>query len=246
MPVLVEPLAKLLIPVIKFLDSDASSTTRLYLFLVVLWSLATWAFFGGIITRIAVIQLSGKDRISFMQAVKFVMNRYLAYFLSPIIPFGIVTIIVIGLAVVAMIGLIPWIGEFLIYGIGFPLQLIGGVVMAILLIGLIGYPMMYTTLSAEGSDTFDALSRSYNYVFQAPWHYLWYSFVAVIYGAAVTFFVVFVASLMVYLGKWAITQAPLSETTNQKQHYLFANAPESFGWQELFLRGTEIAKVRKQ
>jgi len=54
-----------------------------------------------------------------------------------------------------------------------------------------------------------------------------------------------VASLMVYLGKWAITQAPLSETTNQKQHYLFAYAPESFGWQELFLRGTEIAKVRK-
>ncbi len=244
-PVLVEPLAKLLIPVIKFLDSDASSTTRLYLFLVVLWSLATWAFFGGIITRIAVVQLSGKDRISFMQAVKFVMNRYLAYFLSPVIPFGIVTIIVIGLAVVAMIGLIPWIGEFLIYGIGFPLQLIGGVIMAILLIGLIGYPMMYTTLSAEGSDTFDALSRSYNYVFQAPWHYLWYSFVAVIYGAAVTFFVVFVASLMVYLGKWAITQAPLSETTNQKQHYLFAYAPESFGWQELFLRGTEIAKVKK-
>ena len=244
-PVLVEPLAKLLIPVIKFLDSDASSTTRLYLFLVVLWSLATWAFFGGIITRIAVVQLSGKDRISFMQAVKFVTNRYLAYFLSPIIPFGIVTIIVGGLAVVAMIGLIPWIGEFLIYGIGFPLQLIGGVIMAILLIGLIGYPMMYTTLSAEGSDTFDALSRSYNYVFQAPWHYLWYSFVAVIYGAAVTFFVVFVASLMVYLGKWAITQAPLSETTNQKQHYLFAYAPESFGWQELFLRGTEIAKVRK-
>ena len=60
--------------------------------------------------------------------------------------------------------------------------------MAVFLVGLVGYPLMYTTISAEGdqSDTFDALSRSINYVYQSPWHYIWYWIVAVVYGAAVT------------------------------------------------------------
>ena len=60
-----------------------------------------------------------------------------------------------------------------------------------LLVGLVGYPLMYTTLSTEGSDTFDALSRSNNYVYQAPWNYIWYCLVAVVYGAILVFFVCF-------------------------------------------------------
>jgi hypothetical protein len=46
--------------------------------------------------------------------------------------------------------------------------------------------------------------------------------------------------MTVYLGKWAISQAPLSETTNRKPDYLFIYAPESFGWKELFLKGSPL------
>ena len=82
----------------------------------------------------------------------------------------------------------------------------GGAAMAVFLVGLVGYPLMYPTLSAEGdqSDTFDALSRSINYVVSSPWHYIWYWIVAILYGAAVTFFVLFFTSLTVYVGKWAV------------------------------------------
>jgi len=244
-PVLAEPLVKFLLPVVKIIDPNASPLTRLYLLLVMLWSVATWAFFGGVITRIAVIQLSGKDRISLRQAVQYVAARYLSYLISPLVPLGIIAVITVGLMVYGFIALIPILGDLLLYGLGMPLVILGGVVMTILLIGLVGYPMMYTTLSAEGSDTFDALSRSYNYVFQAPWHYIWYSLVAVVYGAAVTFFVIFVSSMMVYLGKWAITQTPLNEYTNQRPDYLFVYAPESFGWRELLLRGSPL-ELREQ
>src|SRR5438034_10546778 len=72
---------------------------------------------------------------------------------------------------------------------------------------------MYSTISTEGSDTFDALSRSYNYVFQSPWNYIWYSLVAVLYGAVLVFFVVFMGSLVVYLTKWSLSQTPFTETT---------------------------------
>ena len=63
-------------------------------------------------------------------------------------------------------------------------------------------------IRSEGSDTFDALSRSYNYVFQSPWNYIWYSLVAVAYGAVLVFFVGFMGSFVVYLTKWSLSQTP--------------------------------------
>ncbi|MGL6096115.1 MAG: hypothetical protein ACRC7O_10005 [Fimbriiglobus sp.] len=241
-PVLVEPLLKLLLPVFKFMDPDASPWTRIYLMLCLVWSLAVWAFAGGVITRIAAVQLTGKDRVTLNEAVQFVVNRYLSYVLSPLVPLGIITIIVFVLSLYGFVAMFWVFGDIVLYGLGMPLVLLGGVVMAILLVGLVGYPMMYTTISTEGSDTFDALSRSYNYVFQAPWTYLWYSVLAVAYGAALTLLVMFVGSLSVYAAKWSIGQAPLNEATNKKPDYLFVYAPKSFGWQELFLRNTPLEK----
>ena len=242
-PVLFEPLVKLFLPVVKFIDADASFQTRVYLLLCLVWSLAVWAFFGGIITRIAAVQLTGKDRVTLDEAVRYVVARYPSYVLSPLVPLGIVTVIVAGLMVYGFVGMIPVVGDQLLYGLGFPLVLIGGLVMAVLLVGLVGYPLMYATVSTEGSDTFDALSRAYNYVFQAPWQYLWYSTVAVVYGAAVTLVVVFLASLTVYLSKWAVAQAPLNQRFDRQPDYLFVHAPESFGWRQLFLKGSP-AEIR--
>lgn len=243
-PTLFEPLVKLLIPIVKVFDKDVSPLTRVYLLLCILWSLVCWAYFGGIITRIAAVQLSGKDRIGLAQAVQFVTKRYLSYLLSPIVPLGMIGFAALVLALLGLPTLVPFIGDIL-YIVLVPLGLLGGFFMAALLVGLIGYPLMYTTLSVEGSDTFDALSRAYNYVMQAPWQYLWYCLVATVYGAAVTFVVVFVASLAVYLGKWALSQTPFNESTNQRPDYLFVHAPESFGWKELFLHGTPLEKAQE-
>jgi hypothetical protein len=123
--------------------------------------------------------------------------------------------------------------------------------MAVFLIGLIGYPLMYPTLSAEGdqSDTLDALNRSINYVASSPWYYIWYWIVTVLYGAAVTFFVLFFISLTVYAGKWAVSlTASAAESAfgfDRKPDYLFIYAPESFGWRELLTRDSPY-EVRGQ
>lgn len=244
LPTLFEPLVKLLIPIVKVFESGMSPLTRLYLLLCILWSLFCWAFFGGVITRIAAVQLSGKDRIGLGQAVQFVAKRFQSYLLSPIIPLGMIGFAALAIAILGLPALIPFVGDIL-YLILVPLGLLGGFFMAALLVGLIGYPLMYTTLSVEGSDTFDALSRAYNYVIQSPWHYLWYCFVATVYGAAVTLVVVFIASLSVYLGKWALSQTPWSEATNQRPDYLFINAPESLGWKQILLQGTPFEKVEQ-
>jgi hypothetical protein len=137
-----------------------------------------------------------------------------------------------------LIALSPWVGDIVLYGLLFPLIIIGGIAIAVVLLGLVGYPLMYTTISVEGSDTFDAISRSYNYVFQAPWNYLWYWFVALVYGAAVSFVVILIGCVMVGLGKSAVGIPASATFESRKPDYLFVHAPESLGWKELLLRGT--------
>lgn len=239
-PVLVEPLRKMLLPIVKLADPDATFVTRLYLLLALVWSIATWAFFGGIISRIAAVQFSGKERVTLRQAAEFVAKRYVSYLLSPLVPLGVIAVIVVCMAIYGLVAMIPGLGDIVLYGLGMPLVLIGGVAIAVLLVGLIGYPLMFTTISTEGTDTFDAVSRAYNYVFQAPWSFLWYSLVAVLYGALVTLFVVFMGSLAVYMGKWAVSQAPFSERLGREPDFLFIYSPESFGWRQLLLEGSPI------
>ncbi len=242
-PVLVEPLVKLLLPVAKFVSPGVTPLTRLYLFLIILANVAVWAFCGGIITRIAAIQFANKGPITFMQATRFVSNRYVSYLGAPLVPLGIIAAVAIGLCIYGLFALIPFVGDVVLLGIGLPIVIVGGAIMAVFLIGLIGYPMMYPTLSVEGdqSDTFDALSRSVNYVYQSPWSYIWNWLVAILYGAAVTMFVLFFASLTVYVGKWAVGLTASAVWSDRKPEYLFIYAPESFGWKELLTKDSPYA-----
>jgi hypothetical protein len=242
-PVLVEPLVKLLVPVAKLVSPGVSSQTRVYLFFLILWNVAVWAFFGGVITRLAAVSLANKGPVTLRQAVRFVATRYVNYLLSPMVPLAIVGAVIVGLFLYGTFALIPVLGDLVLIGLLLPLILVAGAIMAVFLVGLVGYPLMYPTLSVEGdsSDTFDALSRSINYVYQSPWHYLWYWAVAVVYGAAVTFFVLFFTSLMVYVGKWAVGLPAGAMWNDRKPEFLFIYAPESFGWKELLLQDSPYA-----
>src|SRR5262249_8713024 len=75
-PVVLEPLVKFLEPIVYMLSPDSSTYTRIYLLFIVIWTLATWALFGGAITRMATVELAGKDPISIMEALQFVYRRY--------------------------------------------------------------------------------------------------------------------------------------------------------------------------
>jgi len=240
-PVLVEPLLKFLSPVLGLFDTEANFWVRVYLFCLLVWMLAMWAFFGGILTRMAIVQIAGKEGGGLRDSIRFVKNRYLSYLASPIVPILLIFAVVLGCILFGLFHLIPLFGDIFIDGLFWWIPLGAGFVMALLVVGLVGYPLMYTTLSAEGSDTFDALSRSYNYVYESPWSYIWYGFVSVVYGAIVVFFVVFMTSLMVYLGKWGVSQTPFTQSANRSPEYLFIYSPTSFGWRELMLQGSPAA-----
>jgi len=110
----------------------------------------------------------------------------------------LIIVLGIGLIVAVVAGLvllIPWLGEIIV-GALFFLALAAGFVMTLVLIGTAGgFNLMYPTIAVEGSDSFDAISRSFSYVYAKPWRMLFYSAVALAYGAITYLFV----RLFIYL-----------------------------------------------
>ncbi len=244
-PVLLEPLFKFLRPIIYLFYPGAGFWNGLFLVLILLWMLATWAVFGGAITRMAAVQVARtNEKIGMTEALRFAWSRVQGYFSAPVIPLVFLLILTIFLWLYGLVG--SWtlyFGDIVVYGIFAPIMLLIGLIMAVVLVGLVGWPLMYSTISSEGSDSFDAISRSYSYVYQAPWNYLWYGLVALAYGAVVVFFVGFMGSLIVFLGKWGIELAP--HPSDRAPTYLFVYSPTSFGWRDLLLEGSPASEVQK-
>src|SRR5439155_6593455 len=98
---------------------------------------------------------------------------------APVFPMVLLGVFVLALMIFGWIEWVPYLGD-IFAGLLWPIVILVGFMMAIVLVGLIGWPMMIATVSTEGTDSFDALSRSYSYLYQAPWQYLWYNFLAVV------------------------------------------------------------------
>ena len=81
-------------------------------------------------------------------------------------------------------------------------------------------------------------------MYESPWHYLWYSIVALAYGAVLTLFVVVVGSLTTYLAKWGVSKFP-AWGADRSPEYLFVYAPESLGWRKLLTDGSPVAITEK-
>lgn len=244
LPVLLEPLYKLVRPVVYFFHPRAIGFfPRLYFLLVFVWAVVVWAVFGGAITRIAAVQVARGEKVGLTEAVRFTLKRLLSYIAAPLFPLVFVFVLLIFSFIFGWFHLIPIFGDVVVDGLLWPVMLVIGLVMAVALIGLaVGWPLMSPTVSAEGTDSWEAVSRSFSYVFQKPWQYLWYAVVALAYGAAVVFFVGFVSSMAVYLSKWAVSKTPLVDYANRNPAFLFVYSPPSFGWRELLLEGTQNAQ----
>jgi hypothetical protein len=84
-------------------------------------------------------------------------------------------------------------------------MLLLGLMMAILLLGaLVGWPMMWATVSVEGTDAFDALSRSYAYTYHRPFRLLWYVLFAALLAVISMFVVKLFAASAIALADWSI------------------------------------------
>ncbi|RLS56564.1 MAG: hypothetical protein DWH91_06415 [Planctomycetota bacterium] len=140
--------------------------------LELLWTWAVWAVLGTLLCRLAALDFLGRDT-GWGEAWRYCRSRFLSAFSAPLLP--LIGIIGLWLPCVVAGGLtrIAGLGEPLVAA-AWPIVWMCGGGLTLMLFGLtICWPLMIATVSIEGTDAFDGLSRSYNYLFSRPWYLLW-------------------------------------------------------------------------
>ena len=155
-----------------------------WLFAVVytVFALAIWSLFGGAIYRIAALHAAREEKASMSQALRFSAGKFLSFFMAPLIPIGAMVFFGLLLLAGGMVANLWGVGAIIV-SVLFLLAILGGLAIAFLLFGLFGGgALMYPTIAVEGSDSFDAISRSYSYIFNRPWRAGVYALSALFHG----------------------------------------------------------------
>jgi hypothetical protein len=173
-----------------------------YFILFSLMFLTLWAIFGGAIARIAAVHVARDEKLSVRAALQFSIGKFLSFVSAPLIPLIIVLLVGLIPILAGFLASIPYVGPVLniVMAALFVLVLAAGFVMTLVLLGTFGgFNLMYPTIAVEGSDSFDAISRSFSYVYARPWRMIFYTLVAVVYGALCYVFVRLFVGLMLAL-----------------------------------------------
>lgn len=179
----------------------ANFTQVVFLVLSGLWALLVWAFFGAAITRTTAVELAASERIGWGPMLRYAATKWPSYVAAPLMPLlallaAVLLSALVGLLLRADVGV-------LVAAFAWPLMLLGWTFVAVLLLGLLfGWPLMWPVISAEGIDSFDALSRTYNYLFSRPLHALFYAFVAMVLGLLGWILVSTFAAAVISLTYW--------------------------------------------
>ena len=152
--------------------------------------LLIWSLAGGALCRSAALQFTRDEKLSLGQMVGYVQQRWLgSFFMAPLLPVIFIVMTMLCLVVGGMVLRIPVVGDILAGG-AFILAIAGGFVIALLLLGLLaGGSLLWPTVAVEGSDAFDAFSRSLNYILARPFKAILYAVIAVVYGSLCWLFV---------------------------------------------------------
>ncbi len=142
-----------------------------------LWFVLAWSLFGTAITRHAAVTMVGEDSPGFFGGLRFGVSRWPSSFNS-------VAFVLLGVALLSLPGTLLGLLMRADWGLAFagvvwPLVLLGALVLAILVIGLIaGWPLMVAAVGVERGDSFQAISTAFSYLYQRPLHYGFYALVA--------------------------------------------------------------------
>ncbi len=165
-------------------------------------TLAVISIAGGALCRMAALQCARGEKPGSTDALQYSTKKFTSFFTTPLAPVGIIIFIGLFVFLLGLIGNIPRIGE-LIMGLCMPLALFAGALIAVVLIGTVaGFNLMFPAVAYDGSDCFDAISRSFSYIYAKPWHMGFYTAVAAVYGAICYTFVRFCVFLLLVVTRW--------------------------------------------
>ncbi len=177
-----------------------------------------WALAGAVVSRSAALQITIGQYARWSQLRAFLNWRLRSYFAAVLIPVVGLAFCGFAVSIAGWLTFIPVVG--FLTALLFPIALFFGFCFAILGVGLLfGWPLAFAAVSVDGSDGFDAVSRSYSYVYQRPLQYLVYALLAIVIGAVGFFFISwFVDLALVLVANWG--RVPLVD---------FASLPQAEG-----------------
>jgi hypothetical protein len=155
---------------------------RLYFLLCGFWAILVWSVFGIMIARSAAVALARDEQLSGRRLRSFAFEKWRSVFAAPLTPLLGIGLLTIPLAILGLLLRLNF--GLLLAGLLWPFALVAALAMAVLAVGLIlGWPLMWAAIAAEGSDSFDAVSRAYAYVFHRPLLVFWFALQAIAIGA---------------------------------------------------------------
>lgn len=164
--------------------------------LIICGLLAIWSIIGGAITRIASLEYAIGTKVGLVDSVRYSTKKFWSYFWGPMVPLVGVLFFVLLNALGGLIGKVQFL-EVLV-ALGFPVILVFSfLILFVGIVGAIGSGLMFPTISADGSDAFDAMSRAYSYVLSKPLGFIIYCASAAVYGTICVFIVATAVNLLV-------------------------------------------------
>lgn len=177
------------------------------------WVLALWSLIGGAIARMAALHATRDERPGASEAMAYSSANWGWFALTPVLPLLLAGVVALALALCGF--LLFNLSVLSVFGgLFFFLALIGGAAIAFLvLLQAGGMHLYYPAIAVEGTDAFDAVSRSFGYVIGRPWRWLFYNMIALVYGAVTYLFITTVIFLTLWMtqycvGYWAVRQTP--------------------------------------
>jgi len=191
-------------PFINLFHGELTPIGFVYFALCGVWELLVWGLFGGAIARIAALKFTRDEAPDLPGALRHAASKLTSYSMAPLLALAGAAVFGVQLAVLGWIMRLDFLA--MVAGLAWPFALLLGLLMAILLIGaLAGWPLMWATVGVEGTDAFDALSRSYAYTYQKPLRLLWYALLVVVLAAVSMFIVKLFATSAIALGNWSVS-----------------------------------------
>ncbi len=162
--------------------------------------LAIWAVVGTAVSRMAAVRIAREESVPMGRALGFAFRKWPSAVMSPLLPFGV--LVMLAAVVGALAGLpmnIPYAGEIVV-GLLWGVVLAVGFLLAMIFIGgTFSVGLQWSALAVEGSDSFDAISRSVSYISSRPWRYIFYGVFSTVYGCLTFVLVKFVAFLTLFI-----------------------------------------------
>lgn len=204
-PRLLRPLRSVIEPGATLFQTGNSWADAAYAWTQLLFHLALWSLLGGAIARIAAVRFARHESLTAFSAVRFTAARFGSIIGAPLLPLVFIGFFWIVCLLLGLVGRIPAIGPSVVATLWF-LPLLAGIALAVMLLVIAaGWPLMVATISTEGTDAFDGLSRGYDYILNRTWYALWLLLLTLLYGTLVLLFAEAVTNYAVQLAGWSIS-----------------------------------------